>query len=151
MWALISSMTMCANFLVLYIHKKTTINKLLIPFQPWKPLPPPPAAATGPQSLHMCIPGCPCLLMLFYLFLPEDTGALPCNKILVHAPRPSWEVTLCRIPYPYSLAHPNHIGLSILCTPKSHGIWEHWPCTSSSRLEHIWESNGELLIINTRE
>lgn len=47
---------MCTDFLVLYIHKMTPINKLLMSFQLWKPPPPPAAVAAAPHFLctHMC-------------------------------------------------------------------------------------------------
>lgn len=126
---------MCANFLVLYIHKKIPINKLLMPFQQWKPLPPtpPPAAAAVPQPPHTCILSCPSLSMLSYLFLPKDTWELPCNKILAHPSMSSSEANLCRLLY--NLAHHGHSGLSIFCTPITHGIWEHEPCALPSKCE----------------
>ena len=112
---------MCADFLLLYIHKMASINRLLMSFQKWEP--PPTAAPHLPHRyvfltlLHSC----------FFIFpYHKATLALcPWNKIPTHPSRSSSEATWCRLLY--SSAHTSmHWHLYPLYS-HDHGIWEPWP------------------------
>lgn len=105
--------------LVFYIHKKYPLTRSLCHSnnESLFLIIPPPVAATVPQPPHTCILSCPSLSMLSYLFLPKNTWALPCNKILGHLSISSSEAILCRLLL--NFAHPGHSGLSLY----SHNTW----------------------------